>query len=172
VVPELKVTAPLTLAEAAFAEAIVTEPEEEDVLAPLVTDTLPPGALPVDAPADTRSAPPVFPEEPALIETLPPLPDVPLPTVMLIGLPLPAVEVPVSKVRKPELPDAAVPVLSVRDPLIPAVAASEEAMVTEPVEEAVLLPLFTVTAPPVTEDDDPADRTNAPPAELVLDGPA
>jgi len=171
-VPELSVRPPLTPADAALADDTTTEPDEEDALAPLLMVTLPPKLLCEEAPAVNRTEPPVLTAEPAVKLSFPPVPDVLPPTIRLIEPLDPAVDTPDWMEIAPEFPLAAEPVLNVKAPLTPAYAAFDDATVIAPVEDDVLLPPVILTAPPVADNELPADNTKAPPAEDVLDEPA
>jgi hypothetical protein len=72
---------------------------------------------------------------------------------------------PVPMYSHPVLPFTDSPVLNTMSPLLPAVLASDVIRVNLPLDDAVLLPVNTITSPPlaVTSSVCPADKTIFPP---------
>lgn len=98
-------------------------------------------------------APPVAPDEiPAEIETDPPDPLLPAPTVTDIPPPLPTLANEDWSVMAPLFPNAAAPVLSDNEPVCPALPEAEETKEIEPLE-VWDAPLEMKTSPPVAVDD-------------------
>jgi hypothetical protein len=134
VVPDVKVSSPLTPETPAF--AVFTRMEPLDLVVPcmalrLIVPPVSSFVLPVDT------------------ETSPPSEVVPVPTDIITFPPRPSLEFPLANSILPELPELVVPVRNDKCPLAPATPALSVFRMTLPVEVAVPKPVARLIAPPV-----------------------
>ena len=184
VVPEVKLSVPLTPLVPEFAVAMTTLPLLVPRLQPLTREAEPPVAVRPAPPRTLTSPPPTVPSPapknaepplpavvaPARTETAPPAPAVPLPTAMLT-LPAepPERPGPVTTLMLPLETPRACPVERDRPPLAPRDHwPSEVKMVMSPLAEDELLPLPIETDPPVEYAALPASISRLPPRVLPL----
>jgi hypothetical protein len=129
-----------------------TDPDPDDKLLPVTTDTDPPRPAPLTAcPARIHTDPPSPAADfvdPAPISTSPPAPLSPVPTTTLMAPPAPDVADPLRTDTHPLLPDFDVPVLSVSVPDAPEEPTLAEDRNTAPDPELTLDPLNITSAPP------------------------
>ena len=151
-VPELNDRTPLIPASPALDDVIV--------IAPLVLAML--------CPLNTPTAPPVWTVlSPDATMMRPPMPLLPLPTVMDSAPLLPPVAAPDPTAIDPLVPELAVPELNESNPLAPLCPAFDDAIVTTPLVLAMLCPLTMPTAPPVCTVLSPDATVIKPPAPLL-----
>jgi hypothetical protein len=147
--------------------------EEDEVLAPAATSTLPP-SLSELTPAEAAREPP-FPllPDPTSIFMLPPLPPVATPDLMSTfpeeGLEELAVRAPLEREMNPVFPSVVVPVENWSEPESPSEPALADFTLTDPDEVAVPNPEVKTTEPPVFSDEAPEVKVKSPP--LVIPAP-
>jgi hypothetical protein len=88
------------------------------------------------------------------MDTTPPVPVFPEPTVIKMAPPLPPADVPEPKTKLPELPDVAKPELKLSSPDTPPTPASGVFTMMSPLDVATPVPDCNVNTPPAPAADD------------------